>query len=520
MLKAPLARVTVGLALAGLFLQALAMPVQGAAAGATGGSGGGGDCGGYYHQSIVQATGVISAGDIELWSTVPLCNDAHSNTQVFQWAGRMSGPPILTATSPSGANFAWSITGATGCTVGTITNLIDSFAAASGLSGTATITLTANECRFLATFTLTLQVAAVTVFQTRQSFAHNIDTTGVQTVFACGAPEVVANSITPSGTACDTPQNNNLEFLCAATGASAESFAETQTCSPPTINTVVSGTLGLTGTLNAVLSGAVSLSGGLTVSDDSGGWAIHQDAISGALTLSGSLNTAVSGSLATTVSGGLTITDDANGWAVHQDPITGTLTVSGVANTTAALQSIATAIQSLNRLRMQVCGDVGDVEAGACSPLNAALSGALTVHQDPICTASSHCFQDISGLTINQTMGNVSVVVPSETTTHLCGPVINTSACSPVASAATISSVEAAHWLPIIAILAVLLAGIFWANPLLITLGIIGFPVYFATISPVKELGWLAMIMLSILAPAIARFYANYKARMERGAPI
>lgn len=42
-----------------------------------------------------------------------------------------------------------------------------------------------------------------------------------------------------------------------------------------------------------------AVTGGLTVTDDAGGWSIHQDPISG----------------------GLTVTDDATGWVLHQEPI-------------------------------------------------------------------------------------------------------------------------------------------------------------------------------------------------------
>jgi len=174
---------------------------------------------------------------------------------------------------------------------------------------------------------------------------------------AVGGALTVAHPFASFAVVRDIREVENMNRNCG-NSAFVETFANTVQSSTPadcpaqTLNVVNSGSLTLSGTLNSILSGTVTLAGGLTVTDDAGGWAIHQDAITGSLTLSGNL--------ATTVSGGLTITDDANGWAVHQDALTGAITVNGVPDTQAETQAIADAILTLQNLAVDIVDDTTD----------------------------------------------------------------------------------------------------------------------------------------------------------------
>lgn len=74
------------------------------------------------------------------------------------------------------------------------------------------------------------------------------------------------------------------------------------------------------------------------------------------------------------------------------------------------LQAVADAITTLNRLRVQVCGSMGDVEAGDCP-----------------------AWDQVANLTVGNQTNNV--VVPDEYTVHNCGPKDNASPCTRVEGA-------------------------------------------------------------------------------------
>jgi len=150
--------------------------------------------------------------------------------------------------------------------------------------------------------------------------------------------------------------------------------------------------------------------------------------------------------LAISQSGAWAIADDANGWAVHQDPLSGTIEVEAD-DIVGSLDGMATAIQSLDRLRIQVCGSAGDVEAGDCEAW------------DQIATFGSND-------TVNNTL---NAVFPDKL--HLCGPPVpgNASACPPVAASAVAhvdfpgdANAPNLTWLALLCVFIVLIATFWW----------------------------------------------------------
>lgn len=413
-------------------IAALVPVVNGANAVGGGGESSGGDCTGYYHQAVVQVLPVIGGGDIEVWSAIPNCNNAHSNTQVFQWAGRMTGPIVLGV-----ATATWTITGVSGCTVGTITTLNDMGAAATGVSATATITMTSNECHFITTFTMSIAAA----FQTRPQFAHNINTQGPSTVFECGSPEVSVNSITPTST-CDTPQVNNFNIMCAATGATIESFTEAQVCNTPTYTATVTnaGTLALTGSINVANSGTIH-----TIIDT---WPNLVAAVTNSGTInvvnSGGQAMAVTGSL--TVSGGLTVTNAGGqsititSWPQLQAVLSGTINVVNSGTQHLIVDSLPT-VNIAGSLTTTIAA-WPNLSVGITSfpALNISSVPTLTVNDQvhildwPTLRAIANGTFTINGLTINQTVGAMNFTFPMSLMVQLCGPglLINGTCSNPV----------------------------------------------------------------------------------------
>lgn len=187
-----------------------------------------GQCDIYRHDDVVAIVAVIAGGDHETWSNLPGCGVARSNTQVFQWVGQYSGPPVL-----AGAVLTWG-PGATfvGCTLSAVTSVNVAGAGGTSSTSTATLTMTSNECRGGIGFTINIG-AGVYVWNA----IHHINIRVEQPNFSflCGATETTVNAYTPAQT-CMEPQINNLNYLCAATLAVPDSFSESATTcnAPPT----------------------------------------------------------------------------------------------------------------------------------------------------------------------------------------------------------------------------------------------------------------------------------------------
>lgn len=192
-------------------------------------------CDFYDHQAVIQVAGVIGVGDNEVRSSRPGCGIARSPTEVFLWTAHWNGPAILGAAT----TVTWTPSSFSGCTLTTPTVVNALFAAASSSGAFATLTMTSNECRGLVTFTITLQVAAVTVYQWTSAIDIHVA----------------------------VPSQAVYNFLCDSTGTTTNAAdPDGSTCNTPDINTAV------TGTLTATLAGSLALSGTLGLSQ-SGSWA-------------------------------------------------------------------------------------------------------------------------------------------------------------------------------------------------------------------------------------------------------
>lgn len=143
------------------------------------------------------------------------------------------------------------------------------------------------------------------------------------------------------------------------------------------------------------------------------------------------INAALSGSITTTISGTLDILDrlcaaSATGTACNQATISAVLSGTldnlnrlcaasslGASCTTPTVNAALTGVLDiLDRL----CGASATGTSCTAATVNTVLSGALNVHQDQACGASfaTRCFGEVSGITVNQTVG--SVTVPSNMT--------------------------------------------------------------------------------------------------------
>lgn len=122
-----------------------------------------------------------------------------------------------------------------------------------------------------------------------------------------------------------------------------------------------------------------------------------------------------------------------------------TVTNSGTMNVVNSGGQTMTLAGSVN-----VAGGITVTNAGGQSitvtsmpTLNAVLSGAVTVHQDPICTAAAHCHIDTNATTVS--IGNTTINNPSKL--HLCGPEITLGDCTPVQGASvTVAGLPADSW--------------------------------------------------------------------------
>lgn len=188
----------------------------------------------------------------------------------------------------------------------------------------------------------TLSAFTTTAVATTQTFQAWGDTTATMTDTTCtglvetkyvggAVATTILDMLLPFTIYSTDAAHNTLTFLCAATGSTSENYnPATNTCSTPTVNAALSGTI------NTVVSGSLTISGTINVVN-SGGQAITISSWP---------------SLLATLSGGITITDDANGWAIHQDALSGSVSVvnSGGQNV---------AITSWPQLQAVLSGSVG-----------------------------------------------------------------------------------------------------------------------------------------------------------------
>lgn len=236
-----MARVGRLLAVAALFLAALAMPGQAI-----------GNCDVYQ---TIKVSGLLSVTDVQVCGT-PAQGEYGEIGDVALLNARVSIPNI--ASTPT-----ITITAGTpvGCTAGTATTR--SVSGTNGGSNSYLVPLSTTDTSCAMSLRIQVTVAATIVFD--NDFAWD---------FHCKCLEHTTIDAWPalSGTV-----NTPLSGTITANGA--------QTLSG-TVNTPLSGTITangaqtLSGTITA--NGAQTLSGGVTVTDDANGWAIHQDQACGA----------------------------------------------------------------------------------------------------------------------------------------------------------------------------------------------------------------------------------------------
>lgn len=243
---------------------------------------------------------------------------------------------------------------------------------------------------------------------------------------------------------------DNLNRLCAASAVGT-------TCSTPTINAALSGSFSISSWpgLNAALSGSITVT----------------NAGSQAITVSGTLDNLnrLCAASATGASCTAPTINLAGSLTVHND---GTLTVTNTGGQTMTLAGAAT---------IHADGSLTVTNAGGQA---LTFAGPLTVHQDPICTAAAHCFVDSTARTT--VVGNSSTVVED-----LTGKVLG-------------------KWIPLVVIGAILVAAIFWSNPLLVVAGIIGFFVEYVPNFPFPENAWLMLLILSLVVPSLASVFGHF----------
>lgn len=152
--------------------------------------------------------------------------------------------------------------------------------------------------------------------------------------------------------------------------------------------------------------------------------------------------------------------------------------------------------------------------------LQAVLSGAVTVHQDPICTAAAHCHIDSNMTSVS--IGNTTVNVPDHQT--LCGPgstpPYNATTCKPLVGSAAVSfpgGVEAPNlpWIGMLLFLSCLIA-LFWWMGMAFALGW-SVAAFFAHILP--GLPFSLPIALGLIVIGVVLQYLNERRGERSQAP-
>lgn len=148
-----------------------------------------------------------------------------------------------------------------------------------------------------------------------------IATTAITT---CGGGSNLYNIVFAVNIATDDSKSQIMVTDCGATLSTETLLTASTTCNNPTVNTVLSGTLALTGTLNVVNSGGQNIAitswpqlqtilCGATTSPNTGLCATPtiniQNTAGQTFALSGTLNTVTSGSLTNTLTGSITVTN-------------------------------------------------------------------------------------------------------------------------------------------------------------------------------------------------------------------
>lgn len=268
-----------------------------------------------------------------------------SGTDGFYVTISWTGPTTVAGTATA------TVTGVVGCTVttdfGALLAPANNGVVSTMFYDSAFLTMTAEQCTAVATITVVIAVVPIELYEMRLNINVQTESVGVVNSgtlatmnYLCGATSGTVNAFSPATTTCRAPfiaefacsaggtftlvsldngdpcmkpNMSNFNFLCAATGDDYDAYSNSATvCNTPTVNAAITGTLTATlaGTIHSIIDSwpTLNLAGGLTVSDDTNGWAIHQDPISGDLEL--------------------LIT----GWpdlTVHQDPVSGSIQVCG-----------------------------------------------------------------------------------------------------------------------------------------------------------------------------------------------
>lgn len=376
-------------------------------------SGGASDCEFYSHQTVVAVVAVVNAGENELYSYLPGCGIARSNTQVFRWTAQWAGPIALVA-----GTITWAATTFSGCTIGAITVNQATLASVSGSTAYADITMTSNECHGSIQFRAIL--AAATVYDWRVDIPINIRVEQPNYSFLCAAPQKTANAYTPATDTCIDPQINNYNFLCAATSAVPSAFNEAATtCNPPilttngvNVNANLDFLCNYTGTTLNSFNPATTVCNVPVMGNYLCGGVPGTACQTPQMQLSGSLAAGVTGTINVVNSGGQNIA--ITSWPQLQmimcgattSPNTGLCTTPTINIQNSAGQTFAISGTLTNHLdgTVNVANSGGQaITISSWPTLNAVLSGTVTIPQT--CTSSSHCFIDVSNtgvLTVHQ----------------------------------------------------------------------------------------------------------------------
>lgn len=302
----------------------------------------------------------------------------------------------------------WSVAAVGGCTAVIGPAQADDFNAAitSSIIGYTLGTFTEEFCRGYVTAVMTFGAVNVARFR----FPFNIKNTDLsQYTYQCAAPNDFPTNYHSSSTSCNTPVIDNLDYACASTNGTTSAFSRTgTTCNPPFIKNSVAITswpaLQLSGSITTTLAGTLDLLDRLCAASATGttcNTATVNAVVSGTLdTLDRFCAASALGTSCTTPSlnAALSGTVNAN--------LAGTLDVlSRLCNASATGTTCNQAT-------------VSAVLSGAITAHQDPVSGSLNVHQDQACGASfaTRCYGELSGININQTVGNNTVVIPSNFT--------------------------------------------------------------------------------------------------------
>jgi hypothetical protein len=396
----------------------------------------------------VNPVGGAVLGQIRACLHLPLNNQVASSNSVFGISVEVTTPVYFVALATIATAFTFtatsgcSITGAsvTGSNMGT-TGVLVGFMS----SAYQAITMTSSQCAGYVRVLVTTTTPASTYYNELLAFTITAnDAVRNQVTVGCGSTSTV-NAALPYISPCAVPGStasvnvvnsggqtvtvtgtlDNLNRFCAASPVGT-------TCSTPTINAAVSGTLGLTGTVNVVNSGGETIAVTGTLDNLNRFCAASpigttcstptiNAAVSGTLGLTGTVNVVNSGSQAIAISGNL----DTLQRLCAASPIGATCTQP----TIGISQSGAWQIDNQNR----ICANSSFGTACTMPILDNGFNGTVSLS------------------------GNVSLMRIIAT---LCGPPINATSCNPVqTSSATDLPQALIDWSPLIIGLLLIIIG-------------------------------------------------------------